>query len=285
MKPVNILLILVIVFALTSFTSKPVKDGYYQPEKFVGKVKSVVRKDYVNWGKSDGILDNPLKWSSTIKSTFDEAGFEREIFGFNKTGRLIYSDTIKYDDKGHRLDRLFHNNNGTLFSRIKYKYDSLGQKIDEVKYKKGYFLQERISYKYDELGNCTEWNHYDSNEVFKFRQVFTYDSFNNNIRMEWLWPHQSDPSVKHVYRYNDKGQEVESKFYRQSDSLINNTILTYDKRGNLLKTKSIYTKDKHLENQINSYVYKYDKAGNWVRRAIKSKGKIGYLTIRTIEYY
>ena len=94
---------------------------------------------------------------------------------------------------------------------------------------------------------------------------------------------------KHMYAYDDRGNQIEWKVYNSNRSLNLKHTYAYDDKGNKIEWKS-YKDDGSLEAKY-VFKYKYDSEGNWIEVItfqVKSEGgkrEAKEIKERKITYY
>ena len=90
-------------------------------------------------------------------------------------------------------------------------------------------------------------------------------------------------SDKTTYKYDVKGNKIESNFYNADGSLDGKVTYKYDEKGNMIEEND-YRADGILESK-RTYKYEFDTTGNWIKKTFTADGKPKELTERVIEYY
>lgn len=96
--------------------------------------------------------------------------------------------------------------------------------------------------------------------------------------------HYGHLNEKHIFKYNDKGNRIESNFYKSNGRLDWKTTHRYDDKGNRIEW-NIYNSDGSLYKKYTSE-YEYDKQGDWIKRIDYGDNNTpSTITERKIEYY
>jgi hypothetical protein len=184
----------------------------------------------------------------------------------NKEGKLIKSITFDKDGNLKKYTKTEFDNNGDI---IEYKsYNSDDELIS---------LQRN---EYDTKGNLISMTNTSvkSNRTFK-----TINEYNSKNQLTKETDFKPDGTLKdtRTYKYDTKGNEIESELTRPNGDYTK-FISTYNERNNIL-TQYWYDKD-GKQKHWNNWEYNYDKNDNWITKKRFSKGELGFVWERQIEY-
>jgi len=223
-------------------------------------------------------------------SIYDAKGNNTEWAWYNADRSIWEKKIYTYDAKGKMTEAASYNADGSLKDKDIYTYDDKGNKTELASYNADGSLKDKHIFTYDANGNMTERASYNADGSLKDKDIYTYDDKGN--KTEWAW-YNADGSLegKRIYTYDSKGNKTEEDYYNADGSLEDKYIYTYDAKGN--ETEEAYYKaDGSLHYKV-SFIYEYDKFGNWTKKIISEEvskfGKV-YLeprkvAIRTITYY
>jgi hypothetical protein len=218
-----------------------------------------------------------------------------EVFSFNKAGELIeqkmsagrasHSITFEYNDKGQLTSETMREADGAVSLITTYQYDESGKKklriLTNAKYPDSkdvltYDGRERFFEQISTRGGRTtyhrrfEYDYYPSGRLRReattellagpvMAQINVYDENGNRTEFIRCGP-DSKPELREVFKYDDKGNEIE--------------IAYYNGRGE--------------RTAIIKRIYEYDRQGNWVKEQTEQTRpgeSIKYVRTRTITYY
>ena len=202
-----------------------------------------------------------------------------EIFpGFSKELRKF---AYKYDKKGKKI--LCDRTEGDSDGIDKYVYDEKGNKIEYNSYGKKDTLVCTRKYKYDGNGNLIDFRLY-FGDSFNNGRIYEYDKKGILIKETSIGIMPDGHYFQ--YKYDEKGNKIESYFYNSEDSLKNRTTYKYDEFGNVVMENNFKGFDS--PESKTAYNYKYDINSNWTRQEYKWFGidkKEVKLIERKIVYY
>ena len=196
---------------------------------------------------------------------------------------------FKYDDNGNRIEHIRLKPDGTLYQKIIYKYNSSGNETEKcifnqdgfLKLKRKYDYDEKgklrcennsepngclnfeIIYNYNEKGNPSDSQHYKLDGKLVESYIYRYDEHDNAV--ELIWSHSDGSYYKANYKYDERGNEIESCLF---DSPINGNIVerftyVYSDSGYIIESNHfVFT-----GNQIDKYTtnFEYDRIGNCIK--------------------
>ncbi len=228
---------------------------------------------------------------------------------------------LVFDEKGNRLEENYYNPDGTLSVKHIYHYNEKGNIEDENYYDSDWTLLKWVTYTYSEEGNLSENRTYGNDYLFSLSR-YSYDEKGNKIEqinykldngiLFWDFHYDSTTFYKFTFKYNEKGDMIETNSY-DTDGNLNYTITsTYDNNGNTIaeawygSNGNIWTKKTYNEkgNETEycsydskgnvawkyTYVYEYDSQENWTKQTEFKQyppalDKPTYILERKIEYY
>lgn len=285
------LALIIAILSVFSSTAQKVETDVTKAN-LIGRVKTV--EEYYNVAtEKEGEIQ---KKSISEKFTYDVKG--------NRTEWIMYryyyiKETYGYDDKGNMTEKKKFKEDGSLNYRIVYRYDEKGKGTGENQYKADGSLEYRSIYKYDDKGRKTEKNRYNPDGSSSTYNRYKYDE-KGNMTEDISYFFNGDLCVKNTFKYGDKGNMIEWESY--SKILEDNSTKNYDDKGNMIAliwsngsisvdTCIIEYDDKRnkIKNSqgktIFTYIYEYDKTGNWIKRKDFEDDQIGAINERKIEYF
>lgn len=250
--------------------------------------------------KSDGSLFS----KHTYK--YDDKGTLLEYNSFNSDGILVIKKTGKYDDRGNQIEWNWYFSDGSIKTETRSKYDNKGNVIelkgcDEdgksctiIKYKydnKGNVIKEIelgdfpliTKYKYDNHGKMVERNYYKPNGSLSNKNTYRYDANGNCVEVN-SFDTKGKLQFKYRYKYDDNGNCIEEKVsdFFDGEIIIWHTI-KFDQYNNELEY-NYYDSNGILSTKY-SYIYEYDKNGNWIKNISYNNNSPKYVEDREIIYY
>jgi len=211
-----------------------------------------------------------------------------------------------YNVQGDLIEYWRFENDDTIYEKTKLTKNKEGKLIKSITFDKDGNLKKLTTTEFDENGKIIEYKTYNSDNELIFLQKNEYDTKGNQIALtkssvksnrtfkttnEYNSKNQkiketdfkSDGIIKGIrtYRYDTKGNEIESELTRPNGDYTK-FISTYNERNNIL-TQYWYDKD-GKQKHWNNWEYSYDKNDNWITKKRFSKGELGYIWERQIEY-
>ena len=90
-------------------------------------------------------------------------------------------------------------------------------------------------------------------------------------------------SSKIIIKYDDKGNIIESNYYRADGSLSSKATYSYDDKGNINIIESNYYNAHGIEKE--TYKYEFDEKGNWIEKIMFINQYPVSIEERKYEYY
>ncbi len=218
-----------------------------------------------------------------------------------------------YDRDGRLKEQRSFKPDLTLFFHKEFLYDESGRLVAENRYNADGVLDTGAVYEYNSDGNRAETRYFGSDGVVTLREIYEYSGqgyqtikrtckdgtadYGSKVYQYGLNGHRleetdylTDGSMRHhlVNNYVSTGWKTAQQHYRADGSLASITI--YGPQG-LPSAYYTYNNDGSVANgQI--FIYKFDKAGNWIMKATYQRGQSlsapsipSEITYRTIAYY
>lgn len=190
---------------------------------------------------------------------YDKDGNQVELNEYSPDGALISSVRSIYDSTGKIVSDETVLASGEIAFKSIIRTDDNGNKVEEdIKQGKGnnQLGNRKYIYKYDEEAHMLEWLALKGNGGFFFKYSFNYDDKGN--RTEWYRLTEGNlPLGKTVYKYDDNKNIIEET--------------KYDGNGNV---QDVFT-----------YVYEFDKKGNWIRQKKIKDGSVVEFRKREYKYF
>jgi hypothetical protein len=200
-----------------------------------------------------GWEDDGLK--GKVKSFTESQYGAEDRFGEIQKTNLSFKYIMRYDAKGNGIEAFCYNADGSFNSKETYQYAK---------------------------GNRIETNYYSANGSFDGKYINKYDDKDNRIEAN---NYSANGSLDHKYimKYDAKGNQIEANYYKADGSLDLKYIMKYDAKGNQIE-ENYYKADGSLDYK-ETYQYKFDGKGNWIKR-ITFKNQIPKsIYEREYEYY
>jgi hypothetical protein len=230
-----------------------------------------------------------LRFESYGNEEIDEPALEStEVYDFDQSGRLIFYQTLRNDgeringgigyfySKKNFLDSAeYYELDGRVRLKIEYSYDNKGRLILQKNISNGKVTFEksiqwldkgkRSTTRYIRNGKLSEISY---SEFDKKGQVVR--SFNLNK--------DSVQVFRLEFSYDDKGNQIETKWYNSKDSLTSINESTFNAMGDEVSSKSLkFSNGKLLETKTSVIEYEYDSLGNQRQIKLQTEGSV-YLT-------
>jgi hypothetical protein len=273
MKKLILALVCVVVTILSCTDKKPLGitvlgDGtpyVNMPEILVGKVKSVVEKNY--WAIPDGDSykkGSPLTkadrdslggWTDDFEVLFDENGLNVVCTGLNEMNKPIWKNESIIENK--LVIRRNISRNDTLRVYDQFKYDGKGFLIGGTRTRaKVDTLMLNVAVKTNSIGYPTEYQLFNPKGQAIQKFVQTYDENNRFTKLE-VFDKDGKMSYSYDVKYNDKSKVSELKIRDKDNKVTGSNYLTYE----------------------------YDAMGNWVKAIIKDDFNRVVIEERTYSYF
>jgi len=243
---------LALSWLLTLPTHAQEKQSDREHDQLLGQVESVRWEGATVTNRSGQLVTGPPEWLWT--DTYDLAG-NIILRSFNNGDKFVFS----YDSAGNKTSREYIRN-----SEVRAN-PGVSEKSQDVRLDNGTVVHNRIyKYKYDRRGLRTEESIYAENGSLVEKTKYSYDAKGNRIQSINV-QNGSSQVAKAVFIYGDTGKDPTQR---------NLHVETHGGRGAL--------------DAREFYQYKYDAAGNWIRR-ITARGYINPdfvgATYRIITYH
>jgi len=188
------------------------------------------------------------------------------IFQYDKKDELILCTTITEGDK---VDE-------------KFKYDVDGNEIERDYIRNDTTEYEKNFTKNEKWGEIVTYNEKDANwsEIDSIKK----DSAGNTSSFLYPYPNPTNKPYISKCRYDSKGNILEALIYSKEykpDS-IEYFRFKYNKMGDQISSE-FNTEQGSVVNE--TFIYKFDKIGNWTRREELNNGKLIKIYLREITYY
>ena len=248
------------------------------------------RGEFPTWEQDYGFIttyDN--KGNIIEKKCFNSDGsiMKKLTFDYNDKGNIIklniyknendeYTETYKYDENTNQIEKKCYKSDGSFMRKISIKYDDKGNKIEEVYEAKGDTSND--IYKYDDKGNNIE-SGFLSNGTFILEFAYTYDEI-GKIKEKKCYNNDGILFIVENYKYDINSMIIEKIVVENDEKAI--TTYKYDFYGNLIEENSCCTDGKN-DNQF--FKYEYDNKGNWISKTIFHNQIPTFIIEREIKYY
>jgi hypothetical protein len=262
MKKILVLLLLV-SFASISFAQESKKNDLALLN-LKGNVKYIEESTYNQNENKEVNRTYKLKKYNKDGNLEYELTKGLEMFpGFSKE---LWKFAYKYDNKGKKT--LCYRTQGDSYGIDKYVYDVKGNKIEYNSYDNSDKLVCTRKYKYDEKENLIDSRLY-FGDFLNDGRIYEYDK-KGVLKKETCLGITLEGHYL-LYKYDEKGNKIESYFYNKKNSIENKTTYKYDEFGNVVMENNF--KGSNTPDSKTIYNYKYDINYNWTRQEYKSSGK------------
>lgn len=282
----SILFLLMAIVSLTTFTGckKKVKEivivpdaqkTHLQRSRLKGQIKTIKTTTYYSQTKDSLTQENI---SSIVIHQYSSDGFLVKMVTLDKTLDTVSVRDVFYlpngkEEKWVEYEYLFQR---TL--KCIYKYDMNGFISGEDYYNQD-TLKYAVLYKTDGLGGATEM-------IRKYPDYSIKNTFGYNEKGLITKINEYDPEQKLfkfiTIEYDNYGDEVNRKVYREDKNMVEYTYTQYDKYGKLLKV--LFENRVHGLKDIKTY-FDHDQKGNWNFEIFTSNSDTLYFRKREIIYY
>jgi hypothetical protein len=233
------------------------------PEIMVGKVKTVVEKNY--WAEPDGdsykkgnILTraehDSLGWTDDFEAVYDENGVIVVCTGLDENGKSTWKNESVIENK-LVVKRNFYRND-TLRVYDQFKYDEKGFLTNGSRYRSGIdTLLLSANAKTNSVGYPTEFQMINSKGEPIDKYVYTYDEQNRFTQFE-VFDKDGKFNYRYEVQYNDKSKVSELKIRDKDNKVTASNYFTYEYDANGNWVKAVVKDDKnHVVIEERSYTY------------------------------
>jgi hypothetical protein len=235
------------------------------PEIMIGKVKSVIEKNY--WAIRDGDSfkkGNPLTkadrdsiggWTDDFEALFDADGHVTVCTGLDEAGNPAWKNESLKENNLIVKRNFFRKDTLSFYDH--YKYGENGFLTGGLRFRARVdTLMLTANVKTNSIGYPTEFQLFNSKGVSAEKYVFTYDDQNRFLNFKSF---DKDGKFKSSYevKYNDKSKVSE---------------LTIGDKDNKITDANYFT-------------YEYDAKGNWVRAIVKDLKNRIIIEERSYKYF
>lgn len=193
----------------------------------------------------------------------------------------------------------------TLTGTKSYTYDKEGKLLQMIVDNN---QNIRLEYECDDAGNIIKMVGFHNNKPVDTRKFsYQYDKHGNSTKFELYYPigeepQERDGGIDHTrtYKYDDNDRMIEKGYiaYLFNSSTKENeksqkitTTFQHDEQGNVIKKTEVtcnYKNNKETgcsDPLVTTYIYQYDKHGNWTSREEWRNGQKYEVGLRKYTYY
>jgi hypothetical protein len=211
---------------------------------------------------------------------YDTAKRITDSIRLDSYGNVIMKCTWQYDREGRRTKtRLFWND--SLVHTKEFEYNKKGKLIRETKNPAPGNDPNLIVYSYDAKGNRIMVDKHFTDEQADRKELYVYDSSGNIVGCTYLA--KDEKNKVEITRIFDKRKKMIEQVRYEAGVIYNRYIYKYDDKGNELET-DIYNGSDKIPYHM-TWKYEYDKNGNWIQKTLFENGMPGETIKREIEYY
>jgi YD repeat-containing protein len=239
----------------------------------------------------------------------------RTSLGARVETKRILSETIAYDEDGHRLEWTFYDDRGQIDRQYRYSYDANGRRSRSVVSDASGSALEECAYEYDDAGRLVRdiitdvrrssvpYRHERSTvEAGSSKSRTRVDGhpgrsetivYDGAGRATEMYVYAPDGLLDHrwIYGYDRAGRRTSEISFNADGSFRSKEICKYNEHGDEYKL-AVYRPDGSLSMKW-AYTYAYDDQRNWIRRVVHIRtpglGGTRYRAIaavyRTLVYY
>jgi hypothetical protein len=198
--------------------------------------------------------------------------------------RSTSKNVFKYDDKGNRLE-LVNYAGDRINSTVRSTYDADGKLIKEETVSGDGTVDLISEIKTDAKGNKVEQQDKRQNSstiLFNYKYLYKYDEKGQEIERT-AFRGNGTFLFRYSFIYDDNGNRIEWVQVASDSSVTAKVIYKYDDKNNLIE-ESEYEKGNKLKAAY-TYTYEFDKKGNWIRRTKLQKNSPVEIKERQISYH
>jgi hypothetical protein len=199
--------------------------------------------------KSDGTGGYKIRYTNNIKEKNIRQAY------FNKDDQPTFSKAITLDDKGRKIEEQEFTTDGKFDRSYSYTYDAKGNNVTLIGKRADGSISTKYNWTYDDKGNKTD---------LKLETTGYADSYQN-------------------YSYDAKGNLTGEAWFDGKKQITFRFERMYDDKGNVIEELKYKNGTQFLHKS--TWVYEYDKQGNWTKKTQFSNGEDFFITERKIVYY
>jgi len=255
-------------------------------------------KHYLNSDdEHDEYLDENAVLSSLIE--YDINGNKILEISFDNEGELVEKYEFSYNDKNQLVSKILYFDEKNIAEKVFYSFNENNVIIKEEHLYTESDSTEFVHYFYDNEGKLTSKKSVDEDDECEWEVFFEYDNDKliSETRKEYektfyerkikydeagniseIYEVQSDDfPVKHVFEYDEKGNEIKKLTYNHKNKLIGKILCEYNEQNKLIAFEEEDTSKHH------SNIIEYDEKGNLILHEEKDMG--GNIIQRIIREY
>jgi hypothetical protein len=242
--------------------------------------KTITEASYSSKRSGELTREKALNQKINRKEIYNEQGNLIEYWRYETDGTIYEKTKLTKKKEGKLIKSITFDKNGNLKKDTATVFDKNGKIIEYKTYNSDDELISLQKNEYDTNGNRISLTNSNVKSNRTFKTTNEYNSKNQQIKETDFKP---DGTIKDVrtYKYDTKGNEIESELSRPNGDYTK-FISTYNEQNHIL-TQYWYDKD-GKQKHSNNWEYNYDKNNNWITKKRFSKGELGYVWERQIEY-
>lgn len=197
--------------------------------------------------------------SLKVQSKYDATGEKlQESLAHSPQGELLNKNTLKYDERGFRIQEDVAMADGSVAQQLFFKHDDKGFEIEKkVCFSGGFQCLQKMVMDYDANGNLLTDTRYDGM---------------NGKRAEKL-----------IYKYDSQNNKTDLGVYNDKDELLERYTYKYDSQNNVIEEVIYYPDGSVAETKTTSY--QYDSKGNWTLKTESIDGNVETISEQKLEYF
>ncbi len=234
-------------------------------------VKCDEHKNSITYYDKKGNLTEKYDYYHEVNDCYENAWYEGYIY--------------KYNDKGHKIEKLIYRPSKVLRERRSYRYNDEGELIEEIAFDTDSVLRWKKAFQYDKEKHTTHISWHKDDGSLDGKENYKYASQGGRLeKVEWAWYSVGDNfNGCKTYKYDNNENVIEETTYNTKNELMTKRTIRYDNQGNETEWLNYNIKDS-IELR-RTYEYKYDNQGNWIQRVTREDAVATGLVERQIVYY
>lgn len=234
------------------------------PEIMIGKVKTVVEKNY--WAVAEGDSykkgnrftkadrDSIGGWTDDFEAIYDKNGVLEVCTALNEADNPIWKNGSIIENKLVTRRDLIRND--TLRYYDQFKYGENGFLTSATRTRAGVdTIIVSVNVKTNSAGYPTEFH---------------------------IFSPKGEILDKYVYTYDEQNRFTKSEVYNKEGKLNGSSEVKYNDKS---KVSELHIRDKDNKVSSNYFTYEYDQKGNWVKAIVKDDKKHVVIEERSYTYF
>lgn len=241
---------------------------------------------------------NSITSTSTIQSVAEQKRSDMVVLGLKgkvevmsesllpgEGSKKAYSKNVfKYDANGNMTELSNYGADGKSTSTIKYTYDENGLLVKEETLLKDGTVDMVSTVKTDAKGNKIEQEDVRAggNVLFNYRHVYTYDQKGQQLERV-AFRGNGALLFKYNFTYDDRGNKIEWLQTGPNNTIVGKVVYKFNENNNMIE--ETHFKPDGTAAEAYTFTYDYDKKKNWIRQKKIQDGKVVEIKEREYNYY